>query len=159
MAKESIDKETKKTKKTTKTVDEEKITKKDSTDKASLEEENKRLKEELEEKRKEEEKREKKELIKKVWNIFAWTVVIIWMIMCLLDFFNVQNLKDPYFCWGGDTTTYTEDDETSSKYGTGTVSYCYGLGYKVINYNRTNYSALEFGPFWSKDRTATIEED
>ena len=28
-----------------------------------------------------------------------------------------------------------------------------GLGYKVYNYKRESYRAIEFGPFWSKDRS------
>jgi len=78
--------------------------------------------------------------------------------MCLVDFANVQKLNNPYFCWGGKTVTYTEDDETFSEYGTGTVNYCYGLGYKVINYDRSNYNAIEFGPFWSKNRTSELSK-
>ena len=31
---------------------------------------------------------------------------------------------------------------------------CTGLGYKIYHYERDSYKGIEYGPFWSKDRSA-----
>ena len=67
------------------------------------------------------------------------------MALVLVDYFKVRNEQEPIFCWFNNHTTTYEN---------GTVKECTGLGYKVINYNREDYKAIEFGPFWIKDRTA-----
>lgn len=88
-------------------------------------------------------KEKEKSLFSKILNIVLWIILIVWMAICLFDFYKVSTEKDPVFCLKKETTSY--DD--------GTVDSCLGLGYKVYKYNRTNYSAIEFGPFWSKDRS------
>ncbi len=78
-----------------------------------------------------------------VLSIALWVILIIWMVVCLFDFINVQNGKEATFCI----------KETVNKYNDGQVKICTGLGYKVIKYERSSYKAIEFGPFWSDDVT------
>ena len=77
-------------------------------------------------------------------NIVLWVVLIIWMGICLIDFYNVHQKKDPMFCLKKETT----------KYDDGKVDSCTGLGYKIYNYQRKSFNGIEYGPFWSKDRSA-----
>lgn len=89
-------------------------------------------------------KGKEKSVFSKVLNVILWVVLIGWMAICLTDFYNVSKEKSPIFCIKKETTTY--DD--------GTVDMCLGLGYKVYNYKRDSYNAIEFGPFWTNDRSA-----
>lgn len=86
-----------------------------------------------------EEKR--KRIISRIILIVLWLIVIGWVIICFLDYYNVLNGNSPKFCVKNSTVTY--DD--------GSVDICYGLGYKVINYQRDNYNAIEYGPLWIKE--------
>ena len=88
--------------------------------------------------------REGKSVFSRIMNIVLWVILLGWMAICLTDFYNVSKEKEPMFCIKTETTTY--DD--------GTVDMCLGLGYKVYNYKRTSYTAIEFGPFWTTDRSA-----
>jgi len=88
-----------------------------------------------------------KSTFQKVMNIILWIVLIAWMIVVLIDFYNVNKEEDPIFCITEATVSY--DD--------GSVKTCLGLGYRVYKYNRTCYNAIEFGPFWSKDRSLNQE--
>ncbi len=81
---------------------------------------------------------------KKVLNIILWIVLLCWIGICFYDFINVQNKKEPKFCI----------KEEVNKYSDGNVKICLGLGYKVINYQRSSYRAIEFGPFWITDSTS-----
>lgn len=47
------------------------------------------------------------------------------------------------FCLNKKTITY--DD--------GNVYVCTGLGYKIYNYQRKSFTAIQYGPLWSKDRS------
>lgn len=94
-------------------------------------------------------RKDEKSLIYKIVNTFLWIVVFAWMAICLYDFFNVHQGKEPTFCIKKETTVYED----------GTVDSCLGLGYKVYNYNRNSFKAIEFGPFWSKDRSAEEDND
>lgn len=84
-----------------------------------------------------------KSAFSRVMNVVLWVVLFAWMAVCLIDFYNVHKSKEPMFCISNKTTTY--DD--------GTVDTCTGIGYKVITYKRDSFKAIEFGPFWSKDRS------
>lgn len=89
----------------------------------------------------------KKSVVSKIVNIVLWVVLLGWMGICLVDFYNVHQEKDPKFCISRETI----------KYDDGTVESCLGLGYKVYHYNRESFYGIEFGPFWSKDRSAEQE--
>lgn len=97
-----------------------------------------------EEKTKKREKGEKS-LASRIINVVLWIVLFAWMALVFTDFMKVHNENEPKFCWWNKETTNYDD---------GTVSTCTGLGYKVINYKRESFKAIEFGPFWIKDRTA-----
>lgn len=102
------------------------------------------------------EEKEKKKLVKeekrnnkgkslayRITNIVLWVIVIAWMGICVVDFIKVQNEEEPIFCLKNKTIEY--DD--------GNVYVCTGVGYKVYNYKRKSFEAIEFGPFWLKDRS------
>ena len=80
----------------------------------------------------------------KVTNVILWIVLFVWMAICLVDFYQTHQEKEPMFCLKKEVT----------KYDDGNVRSCLGLGYKVYHYNRKSFKAIEFGPFWSKDRSA-----
>jgi len=90
------------------------------------------------------EKSNEKSTFSRVMNVFLWIVLLVWMAICLIDFYNVSQENEPKFCLSRSTTQYSD----------GTVDTCVGLGYKVFNYKRESFRAIEFGPFWGKDRTA-----
>lgn len=93
---------------------------------------------------KEERKPKKKSVVLRIINIALWVLLLAWMALVILDFINIKNNKDPKYCWFNNKTT---------EYSDGSVTECSGIGYKVIKYNRASYNAIEFGPFWIKDRT------
>ncbi len=88
-----------------------------------------------------------KSTFQKVMNIILWIVLLAWMVIVLIDFYSVNREKDPMFCIKESTTQYED----------GTVYTCLGVGYKVFKYERSCYGAIEFGPFWSKDRSLSQE--
>lgn len=88
--------------------------------------------------------REGRSLVGKIVNVVLWVILFAWMAVCVTDFILVKTEREPIFCFGEKTTTYSD----------GTVDSCYGAGYKVYNYKRESFKAIEFGPFWTKDRTA-----
>lgn len=95
--------------------------------------------------KKENRDKSEKSMLSRILNIALWVILFAWMALVLVDYFKVRNEEEPVFCWfNKETTTYEN----------GTVKECTGLGYKVINYNRENFKAIEFGPFWITDRTA-----
>ncbi len=100
---------------------------------------------EKKEPKKERPEREGRSILSRVLNILLWIVLFAWMALVVIDYFHVQNQEKPQFCWFNEHTT---------SYNDGSVTECTGLGYKVINYDRTSFKAIEFGPFWIKDRTA-----
>ena len=85
----------------------------------------------------------KKSIFKTIINIISWILILGWAAVCLTDYFNVQNSKEPQFCIKKGTKTYADGD----------VEWCTGAGYKIYKYNRTSYKATEYGPFWIKERS------
>lgn len=85
-----------------------------------------------------------KKIISRIINIILWIILIVWAFLVISDYINVNKEKEPKFCWFNEKTTQYDD---------GTVTTCSGIGYKVIKYNRTSFKAMEFGPFWIKDRS------
>lgn len=71
-------------------------------------------------------------------------IIVAWISIIFVDYFKAKDDKAPKFCISEETKTY--DD--------GTVYICTGIGYKVINYNRKSISAVEFGPFFIKERNS-----
>lgn len=93
-----------------------------------------------------EEESKTKEIVIKVLNIILWLILFAWMAICLIDFFNVRNEKDPIFCISKDVVEYED----------GTVDVCVGPGYKVFEYKRDSYKGIEFTHLFAKDRSADI---
>ena len=83
-----------------------------------------------------------KEVIRKILAIVLPIVFFGWVIIVLIDYYNASQNKDPNFCLSKETKEYSD----------GNVNICTGLGYKVYNYKRASYSAIEFGPFWLEER-------
>ena len=89
-----------------------------------------------------------KSTFSKVMNVILWIVLLLWMAIVLIDFYNVNKKNDPLFCLDKGTTEYKD----------GNVEWCLGAGYKIYRYKRDCYTAIEFGPFWSKDRSLAEKE-
>lgn len=107
-----------------------------------VEEVTEEVKEEVKETKKEESfenSKQRPSIIKVIWNIIFWGVIIVLAFVWVFDFIQVKNDKEPKFCISNKTHTYED----------GTVEECTGLGYKVYNYNRTslNYD-VQFSPFF-----------
>ena len=71
-------------------------------------------------------------------------MVLGWLVILFVDFFRVKYEKMPIFCLS----------EETKKYDDGEVYRCTGPGYKVYKYDRESISAIEFGPFFIKERTS-----
>ncbi len=113
-------------------------------------EEKEKMKEEFfDEKPKKIKEKDEKSLFNRIMNVILWIVLFVWMGICLIDFYKVHQEEDPIFCLKKETT----------KYDDGTVDSCLGLGYKVYRYKRTSFQGIEYGPFWSKDRSAEESEE
>ncbi len=81
----------------------------------------------------------KRSIMKRIFDIVFWVVIVGLSIIWITDFVNVKNDKNPVFCISQKTHTF--DD--------GTVEECVGLGYKVYTYNRSSFSqGRQFGPFF-----------
>lgn len=99
-------------------------------------------------------------------------VIVIWIGIVLIDYFQVRGTNDPMFCLKQEVRIY---DKSGENYTTKTLeefnkftdnekdnlSYtkaCVGAGYKVYQYHRLftdqskNFSAVEFGPFFITER-------
>lgn len=107
-----------------------------------MEEEKKEEVVETSKKEKKQEK-EKKNIFVRILDKVLWLVLIAWIGICVVDYINVVNEKEPQFCIKKETITY--DD--------GTVDVCRGAGYVTYHYQRKSYNGYEFGPFWTKDRS------
>lgn len=82
-------------------------------------------------------------LVNIILDIILWGIVAVWVFICISDFIRVRNEEQPKFCIKNGTTDY--DD--------GEVKWCVGLGYKVYDYKRDCFNALQYGPFWTKDQS------
>ncbi|MBQ6687288.1 MAG: hypothetical protein IJN03_02055 [Bacilli bacterium] len=69
-------------------------------------------------------------------------IAILWAAVVLTDYLRFRINKDALFCIKEETKTYND----------GTVHSCTGLGYKVYNYQRRSITAVEFGPFFLKEK-------
>lgn len=88
-----------------------------------------------------------KTTFQKIMNVVLWIILIVWMAVCLVDFYNVKQEKEPMFTFKNGTTKYSD----------GNVKWYLGAGYKIYKYNRSCYTAIEYGPFWSEDRSVKSE--
>lgn len=84
-----------------------------------------------------------KKIISTVLKVIVLVILFAWIVIVFTDYFRVRNGNDPMFCLSEETKQYND----------GSNYICYGLGYKMIRYNRTCLTATEFGPFIIKERT------
>ena len=94
------------------------------------------------------EEEKKNNIFIKVLDIVLWVVLIAWMIIVVIDYVRTINSKEPIFCIKEEVIEYQD----------GTVNSCTGAGYKVYEYNRESYQAIEFGPFWKKVRNDELRK-
>ena len=92
-------------------------------------------------------KEDKESIFNKVMNVILWIVLFVWMAICLVDFYKTHKRQEPIFTFKHETVKY-EDGEVDSYLG---------LGYKIYDYKRKCFNGIEYGPFWSKDRS--LEEE
>ena len=85
-----------------------------------------------------------KSTFSKIFNVILWVILVAWIAVCLTDFYKTHKEEEPIFCIKKET----------AKYQDGTVDSCTGLGYKIYHYKRKSFNGIEYGPFWSKDRSA-----
>ncbi len=100
-----------------------------------------------------------------VLKIVFLVLIVAWVGIVVIDYFNARNLKDSSFCLkevvhiyntNGELTKTMSKDEfeqlsSSEKDNTLYTSVCTGLGYKVYRYHR-EFNAIEFGPFFIEER-------
>lgn len=105
----------------------------------------------------------------KIWfvvKILILVLIVAWIGILVMDYFNAKNNNDMKFCLSESVYVYSETGEKETRDGKDFkesdyegLSYtyeCKGLGYKVYRYNRTDtnppFKAVEFGPFFIKER-------
>ena len=92
-------------------------------------------------------KEDKESVFMKILNVILWIIVFAWIAICLIDFYKTRKRQDPIFTFKHEVV----------KYDDGKVDSYLGLGYKIYNYQRKCFNGIEYGPFWSKDRS--IDEE
>lgn len=75
--------------------------------------------------------------------ILVIVLVMVWIIIVFVDYMKARKGETPIFCLSEETKMYSD----------GTTYSCTGLGYKIYNYDRS-FKAVEFGPFFIKERTS-----
>jgi len=100
-----------------------------------------------------------------ILKIVLLVLIVVWVTLVVIDYFNARNTKDPSFCLKEEIRIYNqggnlektigkEEFEKMSKEEQDNLSYtyvCVGLGYKVYRYHR-DFNAIEFGPFFIAER-------
>lgn len=81
-------------------------------------------------------------MIKRIIRLLFMIIVVIWVGIIIYDAMNSKE-GEPKFCLSKETKNYSD----------GTVDICNGLGYKVYKYKRGQYEGIEFGPFWTKEKS------
>lgn len=101
-------------------------------------------------------------------------LIVLWIGIVVVDYFNARNAKDPVVCMKQEVHVYDKSGSTDydvykkedfldkfSEKERENMSYtkvCVGLGYKVYEYHRIfndskrNFNAVEFGPFFITER-------
>lgn len=80
-----------------------------------------------------------KGILRKIGNIIFWVVIIGLFAIWTTDFIRTKKDEKPIFCV----------KTVEHKYDDGNATECIGLGYKVINYNRSSIKTKnQFAPFF-----------
>ena len=93
-------------------------------------------------------KEDKESVFLKVLGIILWTAVFVWIAICLIDFYKTRKREEPIFTIKHDVIKYKD----------GEVDSYLGLGYRIYNYRRKCFDGIEYGPFWTKDRSIEAEK-
>ncbi len=94
-------------------------------------------------------------------------LIVVWIFLVLIDYFNVRGERNPQFCLKEEVHVFDAEGKLSNtlsmedfnkftdsqKAGMLYTYECVGLGYKAYRYNR-EFKAIEFGPFFIKERTS-----
>ena len=88
-----------------------------------------------------------KSKIGKVIRVIFSLVIIAWLAVVLVDYFNTKNNRSAKFC-------LSHEDKT---YDTYEVHICHGLGYNVFHYDFEGGYIIDFSPFWKQERTSFDE--
>lgn len=111
-----------------------------------------------------------------ILKILLVTFIAFWIVIVVIDYFNARGGKDAKFCIKSQVKIYSYDEE-SNRFSAelmskkefeqldnqDDISYtyeCIGVGYKFYRYHRLyenpeqgrDFSAVEFGPFFIKER-------
>ena len=93
-------------------------------------------------------KEDKDSVFLKVLSIVLWTAVFVWIAICLIDFYKTRKREEPIFAIKHDVIKYKD----------GEVDSYLGLGYRIYNYRRKCFDGIEYGPFWTEDRSIEAEK-
>ena len=78
----------------------------------------------------------------KIFRIVFSLVVIAWLAIVLMDYFNTKNNNGAKFCLRKEEKTYEDRN----------VTICHGLGYNAFRYDFEGGYIIDFSPFWKKER-------
>ena len=92
-------------------------------------------------------KEDKDSTFRSIFSVILWIVLFIWIALCLIDFYKTRKREKPLFTFKHEVIKY-DDGEVESDLG---------LGYKIYNYKRKCLNGIEYGPFWSEDRSIETE--
>lgn len=84
-----------------------------------------------------------KKQVMTVLKVIVLILLVLWIFVVVFDYFKAKNNQNPVFCLARETHVYSDGKTTE----------CLGLGYKIYQYNRS-FNAVEFGPFFIKERTS-----
>ncbi|NLA32623.1 MAG: hypothetical protein GX864_01565 [Mollicutes bacterium] len=80
---------------------------------------------------------------------FVFTILVLcWVVICLVDFFKVQDGHKPSFCLRNEVVEVAVSGQKAGK-----IDKCVGLGYKVLRFDKYDgcNTKMIYGPFWLKD--------
>ena len=83
----------------------------------------------------------------KVTNVILWIVLFVWMAICLVDFYQTHQEKEPMFCLKKEVTKYDDGNYQSGKIRSSCGSSGYGgYSYDSVIANKKNcaFTIIEF---------------
>ena len=83
-----------------------------------------------------------KHIVNLIFRVLVLVLVVVWIGIVFIDYFNTRNDKPLKFCLS----------EKTHKYADGKTYECVGLGYRMFKYDRKAITAKEFGPIFIKER-------
>ena len=83
-----------------------------------------------------------KKIIATCLKVLVIFLIVAWIAIIFIDYFKATSTGEPVFCIKEEVKSY--DD--------GKVYICTGFGYKMLRYDRKSINAVEFGPFFIRER-------